>query len=266
MNNNLQQEKSKVFEAFQAQAKLYDLFYSLKPYAEEAQKISELIKIYNPPAKSILSIGAGTGRYETEFARIGFSLTGIERSYAMFSIAQQRIEQAGLVKDISLIHADGNSVELDTKYDIVVLLFCVINYCQSVDELLLLFRKCAQYLKKDGLLIFDSWHGPAVEDNPPKYKENFYEYQGHTIKRSVMPFPLKNKNKFRLQYNFSGIPKLLHHESEFSEEQINRAFFPEEINHCLKLVETESLASTQWPDMSPLIESSWNSFWIAKKI
>ena len=75
---------SKVFLDY---SKYYDLIYKDKDYQREADFVISLIRRYCPGAKSILSLGCGTGNHDFLFSQSGYEVTGVDLSEEMIRIA-----------------------------------------------------------------------------------------------------------------------------------------------------------------------------------
>jgi len=81
------------------------------------------------PGASVIDIGCGTGRHSIEFARRGFSVTGVDQSPGMLGVARQNAEMAGV--EISFIEASAQNFVAAEKADAVVSLcegaLCLFN-------------------------------------------------------------------------------------------------------------------------------------------
>src|SRR5438132_9897215 len=75
-------------------AELYDLFYSDKPYAEEARFVHECIQKFGTrPTREILELACGTGRHAFELEKLGYQITATDRSEDMQHIASNRADK-----------------------------------------------------------------------------------------------------------------------------------------------------------------------------
>src|ERR1700758_1202712 len=89
-------------------AQCYDLFYQEKPYREEAEYASELIKARFPGAKTLLDLGCGTGIRSLEFARLGYTVCGIDQSSSMLATARQHLEEVPDILPAQVEFRHGN--------------------------------------------------------------------------------------------------------------------------------------------------------------
>ena len=76
-------------ERFQDYAYYYNAFYKDKNYKKEAETVERLFKNRNSGEQnSILNLGCGTGRHDIEFAKMGYSVKGIDLSSQMIEVAK----------------------------------------------------------------------------------------------------------------------------------------------------------------------------------
>jgi ubiquinone/menaquinone biosynthesis C-methylase UbiE len=107
---------TKISEAY---ASYYDLLYQDKNYVAESSFVEGLLKKYGlPTGSSLLELGSGTGRHAESFARMGYSVYGIDLSPAMVSSANSRkTDESG-----SQLHfevGDVRNVRVSQKFDAI---------------------------------------------------------------------------------------------------------------------------------------------------
>jgi hypothetical protein len=101
-------------------ARYYDLLNKDKDYEKEADYVHGLIQRYAPGSKTILDLGCGTGRHDFLLAEKGYSVTGIDMSEQMLSIANDPLSSitvnAQLPHRLSLIcrTADARMIHIST--------------------------------------------------------------------------------------------------------------------------------------------------------
>jgi SAM-dependent methyltransferase len=116
--------------------------------AEETDRIRRYISTYRPGAQTLLELGCGTGALLTSLAA-DLSVTGIDRSAEMLSVAARTVPGA------RLIQADMTAFTLAARFDVVMCMFDTLNHVTTVDGWLRLFRCAHEHLSDGGLFIFD---------------------------------------------------------------------------------------------------------------
>ena len=111
----------------------YDLFYADKDYAAEAAFVGNVIRRHRPNTSSVIEFGCGSARHAVEFARAGFSITGLDRSAAMIERGQNRIAalDPALRPKIKLMQGDARLVKSSKLFDAVSL---TISRCELSND------------------------------------------------------------------------------------------------------------------------------------
>ncbi|MBD3257348.1 methyltransferase domain-containing protein [candidate division GN15 bacterium] len=102
--------------------------------------------------KNVADFGCGPGLYTSRLARSGASITGID--FSTRSIDYARTEAARLSLAIDYIHADYLSFETDSRYDLIMMIFC--DFCAlSPTQRQTLLAKWHKLLTPTGSVLFD---------------------------------------------------------------------------------------------------------------
>lgn len=109
----------------------------------------------------ILDLCCGTGQVSAKLAEDGFSVTGVDISDGMLSIARSNAPTAEFIK------ADAVNLNLDRKFDLVISFFDSMNHILEADELKQCFASVRKMLKSGASFIFDL--------NDEQTFENLYE-------------------------------------------------------------------------------------------
>ena len=80
--------------AFEQYAPWYDLLYQDKDYASETSFVDEQLRRHGAGTGTLLDLGCGTGVHAVEFARKGWTVTGIDLSPDMIRRADARRAEA----------------------------------------------------------------------------------------------------------------------------------------------------------------------------
>lgn len=177
-------------------SKYYDLIYKQKNYISETDYILKLIKKYFKNKKpSILELGTGTGGHAKIIAKKKYQIDGLEKSKLM--IKNFNINN----KKIKVYNQDMRYFSLKKKYDVVIALFCVVNYLTSLKDFDKMISRVKKHLNYNGIMIFDFWFSPAV--NYLKPKKTFFKYNKDDIKIFRKCTPILKQNKvIDILYNF----------------------------------------------------------------
>lgn len=212
-------------EQFNLYAQYYDLLYKDKEYKKEAEYLHSLIQKYHPDAKTILSLGCGTGKYEFELEKLGYTITGVDLSQQMIDIANNDKDES----KCKFIQDDIRSLRLRKKFDIVVSLFHILSYQNSEKDITAFFNTAKQHLKTNGIFIFDFWHGPAVLADPPTIRRKFIENKKISIDRTATPKKHEENNIIDVNYEIIIVDKETQKQTKFKEVHSMRYFFDHEI-------------------------------------
>ena len=107
--------------------------------------------------RRVLEIGAGTGRVTKAMAVVARSVVAIDYAPAMLCRAAGRLAHVAAVR---LVLADARALPLAGSFALIALPYRVIHHFVP-DERRRLWRSLTHLLADDGLIAFDSWHGPT---------------------------------------------------------------------------------------------------------
>src|SRR5665213_503516 len=112
-------------DIFDQYARYYDLLYRDKDYATEAQFVSQRLEAGSGMGLGLLELGCGTGRHTVEFARLNWTVEGVDLSREMILCAQERArsQAAEISAQINFRPGDVRYVRTGGKYRAVISLF-----------------------------------------------------------------------------------------------------------------------------------------------
>ena len=146
----------------------YDALYQEKDYAAECDLLEAQFKEYSAQGvRTILDLGCGTGNHAVPLAHRGYQVTGVDRSPEMLSQARQKATSSG---KLTFQCADIRALNLDKTFDAVLIMFAVLGYQLSNEDVVSTLSTARRHLAPGGLLIFDVWYGPAVLLNRPSQR------------------------------------------------------------------------------------------------
>lgn len=182
-------------ENFKLYSQYYDLLYEDKDYLAEVEYVDQLIKAYKPNSKSILELGAGTGKHAFLLAEKGYQILGVERSADMVAIANKEQNE-----NVSFDVADITNFNLNKSFDVATSLFHVISYLTDNKSLIQTFKNVNLHLNEDGLFIFDVWHSSAVHHQIPEKRTKKLQNDTIEVLRKANPIIYSELNVVEVDY------------------------------------------------------------------
>ena len=247
-----------VFGAGYADA--YDALYEEKDYEGECDLLERIFSEYaDGPVKAILDLGCGTGNHSLPLAQRGYEVVGVDRSEAM--LEQARTKAGGAV---SFEVGDIRDVRLGREVDVVLLLFAVLGYQLSNDDVLAALQTARAHLRSGGLLIFDVWYGPAVlHERPSSRLRTIEKGDGRLVRASDGRLDVR-RHLCTVDFRISDFEadRLV---AESVERHEMRYFFPLELELFLVTTGFSLLRLGAFPDIDrDPDETTWNVLGIAR--
>lgn len=247
-------------------ANQYDTLYGDKDYSAECDLIEDAFGRFDATPRSILDIGCGTGSHTLELARRGYECTGVDLSQAMLDEATRKTAAAEVEHAPHWLQGDVRAFDAGTAFDAAIMMFAVIGYLTSNDDVLAGLRNVRRHLRPGSLFICDFWYGPAVLSvRPSERVRTLRNGAGQTIRAAstvVDSFAHTADVSFRL-WTIEGDRFL----GETTETHRMRYFFPQEFRLLLEQGGFTSLSLSTFPELDkPLSDESWNALSIAKAV
>ena len=179
MNKEEEYRETDIYEGL---APVYDELMRDIDYDYWADFIDDLIQSYHPYAESILELACGTGSFALSMDEYNmYDITATDLSEEMIRIAQSKDrEQHVKWKVLDVRHLD-----IDGRYDVVVMLFDSINYLMDDHDVVNLFRNIKNILTPKGIFIFDFTTPLNSIEAEPLLNEEYTTTTGwHYIRKS----------------------------------------------------------------------------------
>lgn len=183
---------------FKLYSQYYDLLYQDKDYDAETAYVVGLINAFSPESKSILELGAGTGKHALRLANQGYSVLGIERSADMVAIAK-KLENP----QIEFHVGDITNFKVPQQFDVATSLFHVISYLTDNESLTQTFENVYTHLKSNGIFIFDVWHSSAIYYQVPEKRTKILSNQDVKVVREANPVIYPERNVVDVNYQIN---------------------------------------------------------------
>lgn len=246
-------------------AAAYDSLYGTKDYASECDLIEQIFRTYASKAvRSVLDLGCGTGNHAIELARRGYEVAAVDQSPHMLAEAQKKLAAASLAEKVSLHEADIREFNLDREFDAILVMFAVLGYQIDNHDVLRTLNTARKHIKKDGLLIFDVWYGPAVlHERPTQRIKTIKSVRGEILRASGGTLDV-NRHVCTIDiqiWNLEG-DRLV---SRTEESHTQRYFFAQELKLFLENTGFEAIRLGAFPDFNQdPDESTWNVLQVAR--
>ena len=131
-------------------AQFYDRLTENVDYKVRSEYISGFFSRYNKDAENVLDLACGTGSISAFLAEKGYSVTGLDLSEEMLTVATSK----GIVKAV-FIKGDMTSFELPYKVDCCVCSLDAINHLIDFNDVIKCFECVNACLNDGGLFVFD---------------------------------------------------------------------------------------------------------------
>ena len=247
---------------FNEYARYYDLFYRDKDYYGEAEYVHGLIQSHAPAARSLLNLGCGSGAHDRFLVDLNYTVTGVDLSDTMLTIAQQRA--AG--NDVfDYHHGDIRSIRLNMSFDAVISLFHVMSYQVTNEDVISSFTTARSHLNTGGLFIFDCWYGPAVLTDLPGMRLKEIENEHFRVVRIAQPTMRPNDNLVEVEYRFF-IQENMVSNHELRERHVMRYFFPPELKLICHHTHFSLINSFGWLSGSKPDMSTWYACFVCQAV
>ncbi|MEH7609706.1 class I SAM-dependent DNA methyltransferase [Gottfriedia acidiceleris] len=138
-------------------AYLYDQLMNDVPYERWVQFLKDAFQKYEMLQPSILDIGCGTGTLPISLAKLNYSISGVDLSEEMLSVAMAKAE----IEKVNIPFFQQNMVELEgfDQLDCITIFCDSLNYLETEDQVKQTFIRVNESLKDNGLFLFDV-HSP----------------------------------------------------------------------------------------------------------
>jgi SAM-dependent methyltransferase len=248
----------------QGYADQYDLFYGDKNYESECDLLENTFTRYSKkPVQSILDLGCGTGSHSIPLAQRGYKVQGVDLSENMLTYAHKKAQRLTSKYPPVFSQGDVRSVNLGKQFDAVLMMFAVLGYQLTNDDVLAALRTVRKHLKPGGLFIFDVWYGPAVLAIRPSDRVKIIPTVDGKVIRVATGCLDTAHHLGEVNYHIwrlSGNRVI----SETEETHSMRFFFSMELELLLSTCGFKLKSLTAFPSLEqPVDETTWNAFIVA---
>jgi SAM-dependent methyltransferase len=248
-------------------AEAYDLIYSDKDYLSECALVERIFETQSHlPIKSVIDFGCGTGNHAIPLAARGYSVVGVDLHEEMLQQARKKLQKHAPDANVQFVQGDLRNVDLNKKFDAALILFAVLGYQNSNQEVLSALKSVRRHLNSGGLTLFDVWYGPAVLINKPSHRLKVIPTPEGQILRFASGELNTSTHLCKVRYHLWKIENG-RVAAEINEEHSMRYFFYQELALFLHQSGLELIRLGGFPqfDHDP-DETTWNVMGVARAI
>ncbi|MEY4467910.1 MAG: hypothetical protein RIR21_1703 [Pseudomonadota bacterium] len=249
-------------------ASQYDSMYSDKSYSAECDLIDEAVNRYavRPPVK-LLDIGCGTGGHAFELSKRGYQVTGVDLSAEMLDAAKAKARLLDVNLQPRFVHGDARNFDTGSTHDIAIMMFAVIGYLTSNDDVQATLRNVRAQLAPGALFVCDFWYGPSVLTTRPS--DRFREVEtasGSRLLRAASTALDTRRHLAEVTFRLWQLEgKRIAHEA--SEVHRMRYFFPMEFELLLASAGFALKSMSAFPSLDAhLSDDTWNALVVAQAV
>jgi len=246
----------------------YDSMYAAKDYLAECDVIERAFARFGDGrVHSIADFGCGTGSHAIPLARRGYDVVGVDRSDAMLAGARakaDRAEREDGMGTLAFRQGDLRDVTLGSTFDAVLMMFAVLGYQHTNQDVTRTLTNIKKHLRPGGLLVFDIWYGPAVlHDRPGTKSREMPTAHGRIVRMASSEIDV-----LRHVCTVDIALTVIEHDRVMSQETERhdvRFFFPQEIAALLELTGFRVCRLGAFPEFEqPPTEDNWNAMVVAQ--
>lgn len=140
--------------AYEVFASVYDELMDNIPYDDWCTYIIEVLQKYGVNNGLICELGCGTGEITERLADAGYDMIGIDNSYEMLEVANEKKLDTSH-ESILYLMQDMREFELFGTVNAIVCVCDSINYLTELSDITHVFRLANNYLESKGVFICD---------------------------------------------------------------------------------------------------------------
>lgn len=243
-------------------ANQYDQLHADKDYVGECDLIEEVFRHFGTDQiHTLVDFGCGTGNHSIPLSQRGYSVTGVDLSAQMLRAGRRKAKQAHV--KVKWIKADIRNVNAGGPFDTGLLMFAVLGYFLSNEDVLTVLGNVRRHIRLGGLLVFDFWYGPAVLTIRPSDRVKIITFADGKIIRTTTA---RLNSRYHICEVHYHLWQLNGNRVTAEREELHtvRYFFPMELELMLSQSGFSLISLTAFPTLNrEADESTWNAFGVA---
>ena len=118
---------------------------------------------------NVLDMACGAGRHAILLAKKGLSVTAVDLSENLLSIAKRTAEKENL--NIHFILSDIRDFKTTVRFDLILNLFTSLGYFETDEENISVLKKAYDLLEVDGYFVIDFFNSYFLQQNLVEFSE-----------------------------------------------------------------------------------------------
>jgi ubiquinone/menaquinone biosynthesis C-methylase UbiE len=246
------------YESF---ALLYDELMHDVPYDRWIEFVKGQKESYEVKGNKFLDVACGTGEMAIRLSQEGYSVTGVDISSEMLTIAREKAEKSG--QSLFLVQQDMTELEGFGEFDMVGIFCDSLNYLETESSVVKTFARVGQHLIQGGLFFFDVHSTYKMNE---LFMNQTYAYNGEDISYIWQCFEGEDPLSVEHELTFFNLDEQTNQYNRFDELHKQRTFPIEQYEAWLIHAGFEILSITaDFTDHSPRTESERIFFTARKK-
>jgi SAM-dependent methyltransferase len=132
---------------------LYPFQFNEIVFNKAVGEVKDIIQLTEIKGGEVLDLACGPGRHALEFARSGFTVTGVDKSPYLLMQAKMQSEEEGI--EVEWLEEDMRHFRRDFFYDLAINLFTSFGYFDESVEDFMVLENIYHSLKGSGRLILE---------------------------------------------------------------------------------------------------------------
>jgi SAM-dependent methyltransferase len=132
---------------------LYPYVFPADRVAAASSQVTQILALAGIDGGAVLDLCCGPGRHSLEFARRGFTVTGVDRSPFLLERAREKADAASLA--VEWVLDDMRQFQRPGTFDLACNLFTSFGYFKHEEDNLRVLRNIWESLRSGGTLVMD---------------------------------------------------------------------------------------------------------------
>jgi SAM-dependent methyltransferase len=131
----------------------YLFMFSEKRFAEAAEQVPKLLSLANAKGNTVLDLCCGPGRFALPLAKLGFRVTGVDKSRYLLNKARVGAKSAKV--SVEWVYQDMRDFTRPGAFDLALNLFTSFGYFENKQEDSLVLTNIFRSLRPGGVFMID---------------------------------------------------------------------------------------------------------------